>query len=263
MKIGLIGIVGEELKEDPWGTLERLAEIGYEGVEGAAGIAGRAGVPLQEVKQKLDELGLGVPAQGRVRAHMDDEEIKENLRQALAVGADYAVDYWGPVESEEQLLEEAESFNRLGCLCAEEGLRFLYHNHNHEFATFDGRYALDILFENTDPQTVAFELDVAWVTYGGGDPATVISRYAGRCPVLHMKDFVEVPEGGDSSNDRGETHFTEVGTGVVDIEGAVAAARESGVEWLVVEQDRMRDLPPMESARVSHDNLRRILEAAG
>ncbi len=257
MRIGLIGIVGEELEKDPWGTLERLAEIGYEGVEG---IAGRIDVPPEELKARLDELGFGVPAQGRVRVHMTEEQIQEQLQLARALDSKYVVEYWGPVESREQLLEEAESFNRLSCLCANEGLRFLYHNHNHEFAAFDGKYALDILYENTDPQTVAFELDVAWVTYGGGDPATIIRKYAGRCPVLHMKDLVEVPDGGYSGNDRGETHFTEVGTGVVDIEGAVEAARQSGVEWLVVEQDRMRELSPMESAKASHDNLRRILE---
>jgi sugar phosphate isomerase/epimerase len=75
--------------------------------------------------------------------------------------------------------------------------------------------------------------------------------------MLHVKDLAEVPEGGMASNDgRGETKFTEVGTGVVDLAGAVEAARDSGVEWLVVEQDRMRDLPPMESIQVSFRNLR-------
>jgi len=39
----------------------------------------------------------------------------------------------------------------------------------------------------------------------------------------------------------------------------VAAARECGVKWLVVEQDRMRDLGPMESIRVSYENLGRLV----
>ena len=88
----------------------------------------------------------------------------------------------------------------------------------------------------------------------------MIRKYAGRCPILHVKDLAEVPPGGATSNDgRTETRFTEVGTGVVDVRGAVEAARECGVDWLVVEQDRMRDLSPMESARVSYDNLKAIV----
>jgi hypothetical protein len=34
---------------------------------------------------------------------------------------------------------------------------------------------------------------------------------------------------------------------------------EIGVEWLVIEQDRVRDLPPMDSIRVSYENLKRIV----
>ncbi|MFO7958940.1 MAG: sugar phosphate isomerase/epimerase [Candidatus Brocadiia bacterium] len=260
LKIGLIGIIGDELKKDPWGTLEQVAEIGYDGIEGAAGIAGRVGLSVPEMKERLDELGLEAVAQGGVRLESDDEQIKQAISNARDIGCKYVVQYWGPVESREQLLEEAEFFDRVGEMCAEAGLKFCYHNHNHEFATFDGEYAMDILLANTNPDNVMAELDIAWVTYGGADPGQMIRKHAGRCPILHVKDVLEVPGGGVASNDgRQETKFTEVGTGVVDLEGAVEAARESGVEWLSIEQDRMRNLSPMDSIRVSYNNLRRVV----
>ncbi len=260
LKIGLIGIVGKELGEDPWGTLQRVAEVGYEGIEGAASMASRVGRSVPEMKAKLDALGLKVPAQGSVRLESTDDEIAQTIANARAIGTSCVVQYWGPCESEEQLLQEAEFLNRVGRRCAEAGLRFCYHNHNHEFAEFGGKRAVDILMENTDPDAVNLELDVAWCTFGGVDPATMIRKYAGRCPVLHIKDLAEVPPGGATSNDgRKETLFTEVGTGVVDLRGTVEAARECGVDWLVVEQDRMRDLPPMESMKVSYDNLKAIV----
>ncbi len=53
--------------------------------------------------------------------------------------------------------------------------------------------------------------------------------------------------------------FTEVGTGVVDLQAVADAAHECGVQWCVVEQDRMRDLAPMDSIRVSYENLRKAL----
>jgi len=260
LKIGLIGIIGDELKKDPWGTLERVAEIGYDGIEGAAGIAGRVGLSVAEMKHRLHELGLEAVAQGGVQPESDEEQLQQVISDALDIGCRYVVQYWGPVESKEQLLEEAKFFDRVGEKCADAGLTFCYHNHNHEFATFDGEYAMDILLANTDPDNVMAELDVAWVTYGGADPASMIRKHAGRCPILHVKDLVEVPEGGEPSNEgRKRTKFTEVGTGVVDIEGAVEAARECAVEWLSIEQDSMRDLAPMDSIRVSYENLRRIV----
>jgi sugar phosphate isomerase/epimerase len=260
LRIGLIGIVGAEMKADPWGTLTRVAEIGYEGMEGAAGVARRAGISVEEAKAKLDELGLAAVAQGGSFQKGDDEKLKEAIAGAKASGARYVVTYWAPCESRDQVLAHAEVLNGFGALCREEGLRFCYHNHNQEFAAFDGEYGLDILMANTDPDDVLLELDVAWVTYGGADPSTMIHKYADRCPILHIKDLAVVPEGGDTGNDsRSETQFTEVGTGVVDIAGSVAAARDCGVEWLVVEQDRMRDLEPMDSIHVSYDNLKRIV----
>ncbi|MFO8007212.1 MAG: sugar phosphate isomerase/epimerase [Candidatus Brocadiia bacterium] len=259
-KIGLIGIVGDEIKKDPWGTLRRVADIGYQGIESPARIAERVELPREEFRQKLGEMGLEAVAQGGVFLPGDDEKVESAIEAADAMDADYIVTYWGPCESREQLLEQAEFLDAAGARCREAGLTLCYHNHNHEFATFDGDYGLDVLLGNTHPDNVQCELDVAWVTYGGADPAQMIRRYAGRCPILHVKDFASVPDGGATGNDeRGEHDFTEVGTGVVDIPAVVDAALDCDVRWLVVEQDRMRDLPPMESIRVSYQNLSRLL----
>lgn len=262
LKIGLIGIVGEEMKKDPWGTLGQVAKLGYQGVEGAGGVAARTGIDPAEFKTKLAELGLDPIAQG-LRLHAGEPDATPSITAAKALGCKYVIQYWGPCESAEQLKTWAKTLDSVGKQCRDAGLTFCYHNHNHEFAKFGGKYGLDILMENTDPSHVAVELDVAWVTYGGADPVEMILKYAGRCPVLHMKDLAAVPAGGLTGNDgsqgRGETQFTEVGTGVVDIAGVVAAARDCGVEWLVVEQDRMNKLAPMDSIRVSYENLKRIV----
>jgi sugar phosphate isomerase/epimerase len=260
MKIGLIGIVRQELRDDPWGTMEAVAGIGYQGMESIGGIARHLGLEMPELKRKLAELGLDPIAQGGGFLEGDDEKLERAIAGAQAVDCKYVVSYWGPCESRDQVLALAAVLDRFGARCREAGLTFCYHNHNHEFAAFDGEYGLDILAANTAPENVKLELDIAWVTYGGADPAAMIRRHAGRCPILHVKDFATVPEGGATGNDERKGHaFTEVGTGVVDLAGAVAAARECGVEWLIVEQDEMRDLSPMESIRVSYENLKRAV----
>ena len=257
-KIGLIGIVGNELKADLWGTLERVAKIGYQGMEGAGGIGVRAGLPIAEVKQKLAALKLE-PVAHSVRLPSEPADQDRAIAAAKEIGCKYIIDYWGPVESKDQLLRQAAALEAFGARCRSEGLSFCYHNHNHEFAKFDGQYGLDILMSNTNPKHVLLELDIMWATYGGADPAAVIRKYAGRCPILHVKDVVEVPGGAETSNERKEVKFTEVGTGVVKLKAAMQAARECGVEWAVVEQDRMRDLAPWDSILLSYKNLKKAL----
>jgi len=83
--------------------------------------------------------------------------------------------------------------------------------------------------------------------------------HADHCPILHVKDVREVPGGAIVSNERKEVQFIEVGTGVVNLKAVAQAARECGVEWAVVEQDRMRDLAPMDSIQVSYKNLKKAL----
>ena len=50
------------------------------------------------------------------------------------------------------------------------GIRLQYHNHSQEFRNFpelDGKSGMDILIDETDPETVAFELDVFWASAAG------------------------------------------------------------------------------------------------
>lgn len=260
IRIGLIGIVREELRQDFWGTLKKVREIGYEGWETSAGVVEQAGCSAEELRKRLNDIGLSVVTLHSQKFRIREHGVDWTLDTARALGSEMITMSWGPCESVDQLKADAELYNDLGRRCKERGLQLTYHNHNHEFATFDGRTGFDILMGAADPDLLHAQLDVAWATWGGVDPAAVIRQYAGRMPALHAKDISASPEGGQTSNDgRKEVPFTEVGTGVVDFPRIVEAARESGVKWMSVEQDRLADLPAMESIRVSYENLRGLL----
>jgi len=126
------------------------------------------------------------------------------------------------------------------------GLSIGYHNHSHELAKFDGRTALDILFERLD-RSVWMEVDTYWITHGGGDPAAWVRRAKGRIPCVHLKDMGIHPD---------RTQFmAEVGEGNLNWPEILKACREAGVEWYIVEQDTCyRD--PFESLGISLKNLR-------
>lgn len=247
MKLGLIGIIGDEAKSDFWGAMARVAEIGYQGVE-----AIDAHLTVGDVAAnvaRLHELGL---QHLTVSASRDDlrDRLDEVRRRAISTGAGRVSVWWSEADSRESLLRDAELYNSAGSKLIVDGLRLCYHNHDQEFRNvIDGVYALDVLASNTDPKAVFFTIDVGWAAVGGEDPARVVRRLAGRIPVIHAKDFADV-------HDR--TSFTSVGTGAVDMKAALQAAEESGVEWAIVEQDRLRNLSAFETVTAAGLYLREL-----
>lgn len=241
IKPGLIGIVGEESKKDFWGTMQKVAEIGYQGIEG--GEANLLQGDVQENLKRFHGLGLKVLTVSGMREALRDN-LDDVIRKAKALQSPRVTCWWGPAESREQILKDAELYDKAGAKLAAEGLKLCYHNHDHEFKkSFNGVYALDILAEHTDPKNLAFNIDIMWVTFGGEDPARVLRRMAGRVPAIHVKD---TPAVGTP-----KAAFTAVGTGVVKTREALLAADETGVEWAIVEQDQLRNLSALDTARFS------------
>ena len=58
-------------------------------------------------------------------------------------------------------------------MLAAAGLVLTYHNHALEFTRTDGRLALELIYEKTDPAHLQAEIDTYWVQTGGGDPVEV------------------------------------------------------------------------------------------
>ncbi|MDA1138698.1 MAG: sugar phosphate isomerase/epimerase [Planctomycetota bacterium] len=245
-KIGLIpGIIGEEMKADLWGTLEKVARIGYQGLEGGSVTAG----DIEGNRRRLDDIGLKTIAIGARREDLSGN-LSKVIDDACALGVSGIVLYYATMKTRDEVMADAELFNKAGATITEAGLKFCYHNHDHEFKNvFDGQYAIDLLLENTDPNHVYWELDSAWVHYGGEDPIKYLKKYAGRIPLMHLKDLADI-------NVRAK--FCAVGVGVLDVKGVVETSLETGVEWATVEQDRPLNLTPMESVTASFLNIKEL-----
>ena len=245
-------IVKNELENDPWGTLKVVAEIGYRGIEFGPSLIDAAG-STSALKKRLDDLGLQTFSYGTGLDAIKND-LDTVIEHATALDCRYVVMFWAPCESRESVLELAQTLDRAGEKLSKHGLTLCYHNHDHEFTTFDGEAGIDILLGNTRPEYVQAEVDIAWVLFGGTDPAAHLRAYSGRCPLIHVKDIYSVEERGA---------WTEVGTGLVDLPAAVEAAIEGGAQWFIVEQDQPRDLAGLDSIRVSYQNLKRAIESLG
>jgi sugar phosphate isomerase/epimerase len=127
------------------------------------------------------------------------------------------------------------------------GMDFSYHNHNHEMAHFHGKPWLAWLYELAPAGVCKAEIDTYWIVAGGGDPAAWIRKCAGREPLLHVKDMIILP-------DR-TVRFAEIGEGNLNWPAILAAAADSGVEHVLVEQDQSYERDPFESLAISYRNL--------
>ncbi|MBR2263973.1 MAG: sugar phosphate isomerase/epimerase [Firmicutes bacterium] len=166
--------------QDFRGTMKRIAEVGYDGVEFAAGYGG---LTPAELKTFLDDIGLKA-----ISTHVGLDKALENIEFMTAVGAQYLICPSAHMPDKESTLAVARKLNEIGAQCKAAGLKFGYHNHTQEFNEFDGKYCLDILMENTDPESVIMELDVGWASCAGINVIDYINKHAGRVELIHAKE---------------------------------------------------------------------------
>ncbi len=237
--------VRNQAKADFLGTLKKMKEMGYDGVE-FAGLHGNA--PAQ-IKAWCEELGL-VP----ISAHVPYAEMMADPRGVLSqyaeIGVKYVVFPYLSAEDRpgtDRFPEVIENIRMLGGVAKELGLSLLYHNHDFEFVKLDGKYALDVLYESVPASLLQTEIDTCWANVGGVDPAAYVRKYTGRAPVVHLKDFF-----GEKSDDMYELigiqsdvpkrpsnfEFRPVGAGLQNFPEILAAAKDAGASWVVVEQDK-------------------------
>ena len=108
--------------------------------------------------------------------------------------------------------------------------------------------------ENTDKRNVGLEMDVFWVTVAGHDPVDLLGTYAGRVPLLHVKDKAKgIPAAPQFNENVPKQTFKEAGNGSIDIPAVLRAADTAGVKHYFVEQDQTPD--PIASLRQSYEYL--------
>jgi len=235
--------VRDEAARDFLGTLKAVAGVGYKAVE----LAGYGDLSAAQLRKELDNLGLSALS-SHVALALMRKDLEQVIDESLVLGCRYVICPWLPEDERgdagkyRQLAAELDTY---AARCGERGIGFAYHNHDFEFKVLDGKYAIDILRENTDARHVKFELDVYWAHYAGVDPAAFLSHLGLRCGIVHLKDMTK----------DAERTFAEVGEGQVSFAPIFAAAEKAGVDFYVVEQDRCRR-PPLESVALSLKNLR-------
>ena len=238
--------IREECDRDLEATLRRVGALGYDGVE----LFQLHGHTPEQVCGWLDDAGLA--AAGRhARLESFEDELDALAAELAALGTDRAAQSWADPEAIRDPAPLLERMERAARAARDAGIRFGFHNHWTELEPLDGGGTFLDRLRELPADLVWLELDLGWIWHAGGDPLAELEATAGRCPLVHVKDYAS-REGRDD---------VPVGDGAVGYDRVIPAALEAGVEWLVVEEDDVGP-HPFEAVDRTLDAVRRFAERA-
>src|SRR5215211_5638685 len=173
------------------------------------------------LRRRLDDAGLEVCG-WHVGLERFDGAFDEVVEQATILSVPRLVVPWADRPPDRAGAEAlAERLAALRERVAVAGFPLGYHNHGHE-------------------------LEPRWLWVAGSDPVARLAMHAGRVPLVHAKDFAD------------RETSAPIGEGAVGYDRIVPAARDAGVEWLIVEQEEHAGNPLDATAR-SAESLHRLL----
>ena len=253
--------LGRELTQDVPGGLKKVAEIGYSTAELAGYGGGKFyGAELAEFKKMVADAGLkvtGSHVNPPVRKYTAENkgELADFWKKAVEdhakLGVITLVQPGQPsIESNDDAKIVCEVFNQAGEIAKAAGIKWGYHNHSGEFQKavkeedkgrrgVQGDIIYDLMLNGTDPKLVFFEMDVYWTVMGQQDPLDYFEKYAGRFPVLHIKDRSILGQ-----------------SGMMNFENIFKKAYEKGLDEFYVELEGIRSgMTQFEGVKLCFDYL--------
>lgn len=197
-------------------VLGKVKELGYDGVE----FAGYKDVPAKKLKARLDELGLVC-----VGSHLGlDDFKKDNLEKTYEFAKILGTPQIGVGGAPHKTMVECKYTGKIlgnaDKILGERGMNVYYHNHCEEFKPMRNKLLpIDVL-----KSYCHLQIDTYWSFYAGMDNYKLISENKDRIVTLHLKDGIDGKP-------------TALGEGNNDIKTVLKAAKDCGIEWIVVEND--------------------------
>ena len=223
-------------------VLKKVAALGYTHVEGYGSLY----TDPKALKAQLDANGLTMPT-----AHVslgDLEDTSKTLKLAETLGIQVVVCPWlAPADrptSADGWKRFADRLQKIGKPFQDAGLTFGYHNHEFEFVSYDGKYAMDWLLEAAPAVNV--EADVAWIVRGKADPAAWLPKFGDRIVAVHVKDIAPAGQNAD------EDGWADAGQGIVPWKTLWPIVRnQTKAKYFVAEHDNPNDIDRFASRSIA------------
>jgi sugar phosphate isomerase/epimerase len=282
-------MISHEMQTDVPGTLAALRKIGYRTIEGNP----PAGTTATAFRAELDKAGLSCPSiHVLLDAGLPDSvalgDTDAVIAQAKALGAHNAVVAFIPIMkllcgphaakfmsdparaapllvemAQSMTVEEweaiAQQLNEAGAKLSSAGIRVGYHNHNVEFIKLpNGRPALELILEKTDPKLVDLEIDLGWLSATGLDPVDFLKKHGPRVGQIHLKDFKET-----EPNTALIFNTATVGKGVQNWDAILDVIPSTAIRNLYVETSPPHETSGLQSAADAYAFLQPLMVDKG
>lgn len=238
------------------GSLEEQFAMAQRAGFHAVELVGTHDVDSYELNRLLNEYDLDAMA-----AHVQLEALRNDLQTVItfnkAVDNDVIIMPWLPAEerpdSARGWRELGQELDQIGQTLRRNGMTLAYHNHDFEMKKFHGKTALEWIISASQARNLKIELDAAWVSRGGQDPAQFIKKLRHRLFSIHVKDNSGIGTHDDERN------FTVVGDGIMAWDEVLPAAERAHARWFVVEHDQPADAEAIitKANQYLKDHLRR------
>lgn len=244
MKFGLqLYTLRDVIVDNPEEVIRQVAGFGYKQIESYEGPLGMYwGMGNTGFKKLMDDLDLTL-----ISSHADVfNDFERKAAEAAEIGVSYLVCPWiGSLGNLDAYREMADTFNEIGRVAKNAGIKFAYHNHDYSFHEMDGEVPQKILMDNTDPELVEYQMDIYWVVAAGHDPEEWIRAYPNRFTSSHVKDGIF----GNDGDEGGDMESTILGTGTIDFPRILKLAKEKGMKYFIVEQEAYTGTTPLDAVR--------------
>ena len=222
-------------------TLKKVSDMGYEYVQ----ISGTCEYEAEWMKEELSKNGLSCvlthPSYAKIMEQPEKVAAEHSIFGCDCIGLGYFVINIEKGETPDLL---AEKYLSSAKVFKESGKYFMYHNHDQEFARYNGKTIIEHYAEMMPADVMGFTIDTYWVQTAGGDPAQWIEKLSGRVPCIHLKDHTF------------DRKMAVVGEGNINFDRVFAAAQKAGTEFLLVEQDDCYGEDPFACLARSHDYVK-------
>lgn len=223
-----------QFAKDFVGTLDYIKSLGIDNIE----FSNLFNQNPHDIRVMLDRRGMRCTSYG---VQYDDLLKKRTtvIENAKILGAQYVRVAWIPHTKPWDLQtakEVAASFNEIGKDLKANGLQYAYHNHGYEFIPHGDGTLFDVLMKETNPDYVAYEIDILWAYHPGQDPAKLIKKYPKRFKLMHVKDL-KIGVKGDLSGTTSPENDVVLGTGQIDLKKVFKAAKKSSIEHFYIEDE--------------------------
>lgn len=229
----------ETFKTDPVVALDKVKEFGFKTAELYNGLP----LETEKLKSMLADRGITIVS-GHFGYDAMKKDVNEVVKSAQALGVKYAGVAWIPHEignfGTADVQRAAADFNVFGEAFKKAGIQFFYHVHGYEFRPVT-EGATETFFDQlaaaTNPELVAFEMDVFWVVQPGADPVKLLEKYPSRWQLMHLKDIRKGARTGVFTGKAPLTDDVALGTGMVDWPTLLRTAAKTGVKHYFIEDE--------------------------